>query len=240
MLEHEVDTTVHDDGVITVRFVSSHRLNLMTGAMIDRLLEVVAAVADDRPRVVVVKGGDTAFSGGADTTELGGLADAEVIDLVRREIALFRAVELLPCITVAELRGPCIGSALELALACDFRVAADDVRIGVPEVALGFPAPVQRLARFLPLGLAKDLIFSGRLVGAHEAERMGLIHQVVPVGGLPAAVDAVVDRYRRLEPPAVQATKRLLDRAAFLDLDLQTAILDESSQALARSVAREA
>lgn len=235
MLEFDVDLTPRADGIATLHFVSAHRLNLLTGSLIDRLLEVVDALAADPPRVVVIEGGAQAFSGGAHIGELSQLSDDAVVDLVGREVALFRAVEALPCITIAALRGPCVGSGLELALACDFRVAADDVRCGVPEVALGFPAPVQRLTRFLTVGTAKELIFSGRLVDAHEAKQLGLFQDVVDRSVLVEAVDALAHRHRQLAPNAVRATKRLLDRAATLDVELEQLILQETARALAEA-----
>jgi 2-oxoglutaroyl-CoA hydrolase len=117
---------------------------------------------------------------------------------------------------VAALQGYCFGVGLELALACDFRLAADDVQLGFPEVTIGMipgSGGTQRLARLIGLGRAKDIVMRGRRVAADEALALGLVTEVVPLEELDAAVDRLVDELSRLSPLALAMAKRVLNHA---------------------------
>ena len=149
-------------------------------------------------RVVVLSGaGDRAFSAGAD---LGDRVESSPDVLVRRRSSgawqrLLEDLERLPQVTVARLHGHVIGGAFLLAAACDLRVAADDVSMSIPELAIGIPltwAGLPRLAREIGLPRTRELVMTGRRIGGAEAERWGLVHRLVPVADLDAAVDALV------------------------------------------------
>jgi 2-oxoglutaroyl-CoA hydrolase len=108
------------------------------------------------------------------------------------------------------------GVGLELALACDFRIAADDVELGLPEIKLGMipgSGGTQRLARLIGLGRAKDAIMRGRRIPAAEALELGIVTEVVPVGELDAAVDRLIDELAALSPLALAMAKRVLNHA---------------------------
>jgi 2-oxoglutaroyl-CoA hydrolase len=116
---------------------------------------------------------------------------------------------------IAKLRGYVFGVGLELALACDFRIAADDVELALPEVRLGMipgSGGTQRLARMIGLGRAKDVIMRGRRIPADEALALGLVTEVVAAGELDGAVDRLIDELRRLSPLAVATAKRVLNQ----------------------------
>jgi 2-oxoglutaroyl-CoA hydrolase len=117
---------------------------------------------------------------------------------------------------VARLEGFVLGVGLELALACDFRVAADDVQLGLPEGTIGMipgSGGTQRLARLIGLGRAKDVIMRGRRVLADEALALGLVTEVVPADELDATVAGLCDELRRLSPLALAMAKRVLNAA---------------------------
>ena len=117
---------------------------------------------------------------------------------------------------IAKLRGFAFGVGLELALACDFRIAADDVELGLPEVKIGMipgSGGTQRLARMIGLGRAKDLVMRGRRVAAGEALAIGLLTEVVPATELDVAVSRLVDELRALPPLALAMAKRVLNHA---------------------------
>jgi 2-oxoglutaroyl-CoA hydrolase len=117
---------------------------------------------------------------------------------------------------LAALQGYCFGVGLELALACDFRVAADDLQIAFPEVTIGMipgSGGTQRLARLIGLGRAKDIVMRGRRVSAEEARALGLVTEVVPVAELGAAVERVIDDLAGLSPLALAMAKRVLNQA---------------------------
>ena len=140
----------------------------------------------DDVRVLVLRGaGEKAFAAGADIADLYGRTSREALLAINGR--LFQAVEDFPLPTVAAVRGYALGGGLELALACDLRVLADDAKLGLPEVSLGiFPAAggTRRLPRLVGDGLARELVFTGRTVGAEEALRIGLANRVVPAGRL--------------------------------------------------------
>ncbi|MCK6552442.1 enoyl-CoA hydratase-related protein, partial [Myxococcota bacterium] len=147
--------------------------------MVQDLGKVLDAItADDAIRAVVMYGaGDKAFASGADIAQLKerGVADA----LKRINSAVFRRVEELPVPVIAAIRGFCLGGGCELAMACDLRIAGASAKLGQPEVSLGILAgagAVQRLPKLVGLGKAKELIFTGAVIDANEAERIGLVN----------------------------------------------------------------
>jgi len=154
-------------------------------------LEAVAGdLHADPPGAVVVWGGERIFAAGADIGEFGGPGEARAVGARFR--AALDALASVPRATIAAVNGYALGGGCELALACDFRVAADNARFGQPEILLGIipgGGGTQRLARLVGASRAKDLIYSGRQVGAEEALRIGLADRVVaPVEVLDTAL----------------------------------------------------
>lgn len=126
------------------------------------------------------------------------------------------AAERCPKPVIAKLRGYVLGVGLELALASDFRIAADNVEVGLPEIRLGMipgSGGTQRLARLIGLGRAKNLIMRGQRVGAADALDIGLLSEVHPAGRLDQAVDALIDELTALSPLALSMAKRVLNHA---------------------------
>src|SRR5687767_4923253 len=139
-----------------------------------------AAADDPDARVVVLRGAGPLFSSGMDFAALAGLAEApERLRAFRRDcLEAWNAAEEMPKPVVCAIHGACIGGAMELALACDLRVMADDATMGLPETAIGLIPDLggtSRLPQVVGLGRAKELVLTGRLVGAEEAERIGLV-----------------------------------------------------------------
>jgi enoyl-CoA hydratase/carnithine racemase len=194
--------------------------NAMHGELVlaigDALKEAAAA---SEVRCVVVRGAGPMLSSGMDFGALGGLAEApQNLRAFRREIleAWNRAEEMTKPV-ICQIHGGCIGGALELALACDLRVMAADAVIGMPETRVGLIPDVggsSRLPALVGLGRAKELIMTGRLIGAEEAERIGLVTRVAPADELEAATQQLVDELLACAPIAVGLAKRVLDAAA--------------------------
>jgi 2-oxoglutaroyl-CoA hydrolase len=168
---------------------------------------------DDEVRVIVLTGaGDQAFTAGGD---IPGFLEREPEELSRLAWNV-AAAERCPKPVIAKLRGYALGVGLELALACDFRIASEDAELGLPEVKLGMipgSGGTQRLARLIGLGRAKDMIMRGRRIGAAEALAVGLVTEVVPAAELDAAVARLVDELRALSPLALAMAKRVLNHA---------------------------
>ena len=195
-----------DGRTATLRFASDHPANVFTTETLEALLAAVREVRGDRAlRVLLVTGRDDVFSGGADLTYLSALSDDAYRHYIATEYTLFAELEALPLITVAVIAGACVGNATELALACDFRICRDDVRIGLPEMRVGFVSPAQRLSAYVGIGRAKELLYGGRLLSAAEASELGLVTSVT--ADLPAAASEAARRYAGYAPYALPFTK---------------------------------
>ena len=178
-----------------------------------------AAADDPVVRCVVLRGAGPLFSSGMDLGALAGLAEApERLRAFRRTcVEAWSLAEEMPKPVICAIQGACIGGALELALACDFRVLAADAMVGLPEAAIGLIPDVggcSRLPQVVGLGRAKELIMTGRLIGAEEAERIGLANRVAPPEELDAAVQRLADELLACAPVAVGLAKRVMDASA--------------------------
>jgi enoyl-CoA hydratase/carnithine racemase len=153
------------------------------------------------------------------------------------EKLVYRQLAELPMPTIAAIEGDALGGGLELALCCDLRIASARARLGMPEVRLAVlpgSGGTQRLPRVVGPARAKELILTGRIISADEAERIGLVNEVVPAGGARVRADAVADEIAARGPLAVREAKRLIDAAMDLDLDAGLAAeLDASERIFA-------
>src|SRR4051794_24513968 len=180
-----------------------------------------AATADDAVKAVIVYGGAKVFAAGADITEF---TTAGYQEMAVRAVALsgaFDAVARIPKPVVAAITGYALGGGCELALACDWRVVAEDAKLGQPEIKLGIipgAGGTQRLARLIGPARAKDLIFSGRMVDAAEALRIGLADRVVPAADVYAAAVDLVRAYANGPALALRAAKLAIDGGLGMDL----------------------
>ena len=171
-----------DDGVVVLR-LDNPKVNALSTALLTELEAAVKDLTAEPPGAVVVTGGDRIFAAGADITEFGGQDEARVVGATFR--GALDAVAALPCVVIAAVNGPALGGGCELALACDLRIASEKAKFGQPEILLGIipgGGGTQRLARLVGPSRAKDLILTGRTVGAEEARAIGLANEVVPVG----------------------------------------------------------
>jgi enoyl-CoA hydratase/carnithine racemase len=198
--------------VATVTLDRPDKLNALNDALRAALQAAVDELAERHDvRVVVLAGAGRAFSAGADLAER---VDVDDDVLARRRATgrwqrLLDDLERLPQVTVARLHGYVIGGAGLLAAACDLRVAADDLAYSIPEVNIGIPltwAGLPRLAREIGLPRTRDLVMTGRAVGAGEAVSWGLVHRVVPAADLDAAVGELVATLVAQPPAALALT----------------------------------
>lgn len=207
------------------------RRNALSRAMVGELLENLARLRDDRTvRCVVVTGsGEKAFCAGADLKERVAMSADEVHRFLRSLRDALRAIETAPQAFVAALNGAALGGGLELALACDLRVAVEGAEMGLPEVGLGIipgAGGTVRLPRAIGVARAKDLILTGRRVGAAEALTLGLVSRVAPAGTLRQVALDVAGMVARNAPVSLRQAKRAVDGGLHLDLD---AALDHES-----------
>jgi methylglutaconyl-CoA hydratase len=199
------------------------RRNSLSVALLRELAEHQArAAADKALRVVIVTGqGTKAFCAGADLKERARMDEGAVAGFHRAIRAAFDGFESLPQPVIAAINGVALGGGLELALACDLRLAAEEAELALPEVGLGIipgAGGTQRLPRLIGTGRAKELILTARRVPAAEALAMGLVAQVVPAAALGDAALALAGRVARNAPISLRQAKRAVDRGLSLPL----------------------
>jgi enoyl-CoA hydratase len=190
------------------------KLNAISAELRDALTAAIAdAAADERVRVIVIAGAGRAFCSGYDLSEAAPPTAWDWRDVLARDVEATLAVWSCPKPVIAQVHGYALAGGLELAMACDLIVAADDAQLGEPEIRFG-SAPVTLLMPFL-IGQkrTRELLLTGDLIGAAEAERIGLINRVVPAAGLAAAVDTLAEKLARVPPDVMAPTKLMLNRA---------------------------
>jgi len=222
------------DGVGTLR-LDRPKMNALN-VQVQEEIRAAATEAGERDDVkaVVVYGGEKVFAAGADIKEM---ADMQYVDMVRRSGALqssFSAVARIPKPVIAAVTGYALGGGCELALCADVRFAAEDAVLGQPEILLGIipgAGGTQRLTRLVGPAKAKDLVFTGRHVGADEALELGLADAVVPDDEVYSTAVAMARKFAAGPPLALAAAKRAIDEGldGSLDagLDLETRLFTE-------------
>ena len=193
-------------------------------------LEVAARAAstDDRVKAVIVFGGDKIFAAGADIKEMADASPMQMMGRMGGLQAVFSQVEEIPKVVIAAITGFALGGGCELSLACDFRVMADNAKIGQPEILLGIipgAGGTQRLPRLVGPARAKEIIFSGRFLDCNEALAIGMVDVVVPQDEVYAKAVAMASRYARGPIVALRAAKIAVNRG--LQPDVQNGLLIE-------------
>ena len=194
--------------------------NAQNGELVVALRDAAREAADDPDvRCVVLSGAGRCFSAGVDVFELASSAGQTGMLRVFRRACIEAAnmLEEMKKPVIAQIHGACLGLGAELALACDLRVMADDVQFGLPETKLGLIPDVggsSRLPAIAGLGNAKDLIMTGRAVGADEALRMGIANRLAGEGELERVTEELVEELLAASPLAVGLSKGVLDAVA--------------------------
>jgi enoyl-CoA hydratase len=216
------------DGVVQVR-LNRPPLNPLSRALLAALeAEAHALAAEPAVKAVVLAGSDRAFAAGADIDEFGSADDARTVSHGFR--AACAALGAIPRPVIAAISGFALGGGLEIALACDLRIAADSARLGQPEILLGIipgGGGTQRLTRLVGPARAKELIWSGRQVRADEALAIGLVDRVVPAAELEAAALAWAGELASGAVVAMGLAKRAIDRG--LDGPLDAGLREETA-----------
>ena len=209
------------EGIATIR-LDRPPMNALNAAIQEDLRAAASALtADDQVRAIIVYGGEKVFAAGADIKEM---ATMSYVDMAARANGLSSAIGALaqvPKPVVAAITGYALGGGCELALACDWRVAADNAKLGQPEINLGVipgAGGTQRMARLIGPARAKDIIMSGRMVSAEEALSIGLVDRVVPAAEVYSAAKALVSRYVTGPAQALRAAKLAIDGGLSMDL----------------------
>ena len=217
MADDPVLLTTQTDWGVRLTLNRPAKLNALDGSLVAALVAAFdAAEAHPDIRVVVLEGAGRAFCSGYDLTEEAGSDIAGPVawrELLAADVAFTLRVLDSPKPVIAQIHGYALAGGLELAMACDLVVAAAGTMLGEPEIRYG-SAPVTLLMPYL-IGQkrTRELLLTGDLIDADEAERIGLVNRVVPLERLTAEVDALADRLARTPPEVMAPTKRMLNRA---------------------------
>jgi enoyl-CoA hydratase/3-hydroxyacyl-CoA dehydrogenase len=214
-LNHRID----DRGVLHVTLDRQERLNAFNDDMFAEVESLLTSVDTSDVRCVVFEGaGETAFSAGADVTAFTTTEPTEMMDIDETMLA----VAEFDRPTIAKIDGHCLGAGLELALACDFRIATEDSTLGAPELDLGLlpgGGGTQRLVRMVGEPLTKELVLRGKRISASDAADYELVHQAVPTEKLDEAVEEYVSDMVQGPPIALKVAKNAIDRGQDVDLE---------------------
>jgi enoyl-CoA hydratase/carnithine racemase len=211
-----------EDGVGTL-LLARPPMNALSSQVQQEIREAAhEATAREDVRAVVVYGGPKVFAAGADVKEMVGWSYQEMVVRSAALQSAFTAVARIPKPTIAAITGYALGGGCELALCCDLRVAGDNARLGQPEILLGIipgAGGTQRLSRLVGPARAKEIIFTGRFVGAEEALRIGLVDRVVAPDDVYTEAVALARTLAHGPAFALRAAKEAIDRGREVDLE---------------------
>ena len=223
---------VEIDAAVAVIRLSRPPMNALNAQVQTGIAEAAAQLATDRQvRAVILYGGEKVFAAGADIKEMADAGYADMAVNTQRLQSAFTAVAQLPQPVIAAITGYALGGGLELALCADFRILGESAKVGQPEIQLGVipgGGGTQRLPRLIGPSRAKDLIFTGRFVGAEEALAIGLADRVVPDADVLAAAREMASRFVSGPALALRAAKQAIDQG--LDVDLASGLQLERLQ----------
>ena len=215
-----------DGPVATITLNRPKSLNALNTEVINELFHAAEAVeANDAVRVLILTGsGDKAFAAGADITELAELNTLQAKFFVANGHNTMARFQSLPIPVIAAVNGFALGGGLELALSCDFIYASENAKFGLPEITLGLIpgfGGTQRLARIIGKNMAKEMIFTGKMIHAAEALGLGIVNQVVPPGELMETVRKTAQSMAAKGRASLCMAKQTINQG--LDVDLATA-----------------
>jgi methylglutaconyl-CoA hydratase len=216
----------YDSGVATITLNRPDKRNAISFELIDDLLRALEEVEASDAIVLIVTGAGKAFSSGMDLENLKALTGRtpeQNLEDSQTMVRLFRSLYEFPKVTIAAVNGPAIAGGTGLALLCDFTLAVPEAKFGYTEVRIGFvPAIVSTfLLRQTGEKHARDLLLTGRIIGAEEAARMGLVNEVVAPDNLMKRARELAALLMENSPASLRATKKLLNDQARAELDTQ-------------------
>ena len=213
----------HAGPLSTITINRPHRSNALDSETVAELRQAIDATRDaPETRVVVITGaGERSFVGGADLHELASLDVLKAERFIRAIHETLQAIRRHPAPVIAAVNGYALGAGLELVMACDIAIAAEHAQLGMPEVKVGLPSVIEcaLLPHLIGLMRTRELLLTGDNIDAHEAYRIGLVNQVVPLAELPAAIQRMAERLLSNGPHALHLQKELMNRWLNLPMD---------------------
>ena len=223
-----INLEVSDNGVGTIR-LDRPKVNALNEQVVRELGSVVDELRlNEDVRAVVLWGGERVFAAGADIKQMTDLDAVQMFRYIGGFQDVLTRLERLPQITIAAINGYALGGGCELSMACDYRICAEDSKLGQPEILLGIipgAGGTQRLTRLVGIGRAKDIIYTGRFVEPDEALAIGLVQKVVPGPEVYDAAVKLAGRFASGPSVALMAAKQAIQSGYEVDMD--TAMLIE-------------
>jgi enoyl-CoA hydratase/carnithine racemase len=233
----KIESAAH---ITTLTFKRTAKSNSLTPEFMNELGEAIAQVLQDaETRCLIVTGNGRAFCSGVDVDVLSDIGTMlprdELRELVKHWQGVFTSLENLPQLTVAAINGVVLGAGLEMALACDFRIASTRAFFGMPQVKFGILPDlggITRLARTVGPAWTKEIVFRGRNFNAMEALRVGLVNRVAEPGDLLGTAQKWAAEFAALPPAAVRSAKEVINGAFDGDLPSALAVVREAQARL--------
>ena len=214
-------------GVITINRPKA--LNALNSEVLNELEATLDTIDINTTRALIITGaGEKSFVAGADIAEMSKLTKIEGESFGEKGNRVFRRIETFPIPVIAAVNGFALGGGCEISMSCDIRICSENALFGQPEVGLGITpgfGGTQRLARLIPVGKAKEMIYAAANIKADEAYRIGLVNAVYPVEELMPAAKKLAGKIARNAPIAVRACKEAINEG--LDVDMDEAIIIE-------------
>ncbi len=212
------------DGICTVKINRPDKLNAMNIDVAKELVDTFEALGrDDSVKVIILTGeGHKAFSAGADIEYMSKISPDQSVEYAKLGQLVTSTVELVKQPTIAAVNGFALGGGCELAMSCDIRIAADTARMGQPEVTIGIPpgwGGTQRLMRIVGIAKAKEIVYTGKMINAHEAKEIGLVNQVYPIDTLMEETLKMAQQIASNSVMGVQMSKIAINKGRNADLD---------------------
>ncbi len=217
------------DGICTVKINRPDKLNAMNIDVAKELVDTFEALGrDDSVKVIILTGeGHKAFSAGADIEYMSKISPDQSVEYAKLGQLVTSTVELVKQPTIAAVNGFALGGGCELAMSCDIRIAADTARMGQPEVTIGIPpgwGGTQRLMRIVGIAKAKEIVYTGKMINAHEAKEIGLVNQVYPIDTLMEETLKMAQQIASNSVMGVQMSKIAINKGRNADLDTGLAV----------------
>lgn len=213
-----------NEGIATITLNRPEALNALSTEVVEEILRAVEDVrTDENIRVVVLTGaGEKAFSAGADIKAMVGMTALKARELSSMGERLCVTLENLEKPVIAAINGYALGGGMEVAMACDLRIASENARMGQTEINIGLIpgwGGTQRLTRLVGMTKAKELVFTGRMIDARTAEQIGLLNMAVPADKFREIVHQLAVDLASKAPVALKVAKALITKGADMSLD---------------------
>jgi 3-hydroxypropionyl-coenzyme A dehydratase len=217
-------TTTKSNGIATVKINRPDKLNAMNTDVARELVSVFTQLdTDNDVKVIILTGeGEKAFSAGADIEYMSKISADESVEYAKLGQLVTNTIELVSKPTIAAVNGFALGGGCEVAMSCDIRIAADTARMGQPEVTIGIPpgwGGTQRLMRIVGVAKAKELVYTGKMIKADEAEKIGLVNAVVPLASLMEETLKMANQIAANSVSGVKMSKIAINKGRNADLD---------------------